>query len=220
MNDKLIRLKKLSHQADELFSSGKIEAARVKIIDGLELAAEINVPSFYYFFQGELNYLDEHLVAATEYYRQACQIAPKSSLMLRGLAVAYSKRKQFKKSQAMFDRALKNHPYDFRVWRQRGVTYSKMKEWEKALQCFERALELEPNDYHSYRQRGVTLTSAGRHDEALMNFGLALRLNANDFRSLHEKSKALQQVGQGAEATRARSLSIEVENTVTQSSSS
>ncbi len=215
MSAELVRLKKLSLQADELTSSGKIEAARIKVVDGMELAAEINAAPFFYFFQGELNYLEEHLVAATEFYRSACELMPKSPLMLRGLGVVYSKRGLFNKAQGIFDRALKIHPYDFRMWRQQGVTYSKMKDFEKALTCFDEALALEPNDYHSYRQRGVTLTNAGRLDEALLMFATALRLNEKDFRSLYEQSRALQKIGHGADAARVRSLSIEMKNQVT-----
>ncbi len=216
MNAELVRLKKLSLQADELTSSGKIEAARIKIIDGLELAIEIEASNFFFFFHGELNYLDEHLIAATEYYRKAYELAPKNLLMLRGLGVAYSKRNSFQKAQALFDRAVKLHPHDYRIWRQRGVTYSKMKQFEDALKCFERALTLEPKDYHSYRQRGVTFTKAGKHEEALIMFAKALFLNENDFRSLDEKSKTLKYIGDGAEAARTRSLSIEIEQEVTQ----
>ncbi|MBF0277990.1 MAG: tetratricopeptide repeat protein [SAR324 cluster bacterium] len=215
MNKELVRLKKLSLQADELNSSGKIEAARIKIIDGLELAIEIDAQNFFYFFHGELNYLDEHLVAATEHYRKAYELAPQNLLMLRGLGVAYSKRNSFQKAQAIFDRAVKLHPHDHRIWRQRGVTYSKMKEYENALKCFERALDLEPQDYHSYRQRGVTFSKAGKPEEALIMFAKALFLNGNDFRSLDEKSKVLRQFGEEAEAARTRSLSIEIEQEVT-----
>jgi len=133
MNAELVRLKKLSLQADELTSAGKIEAARIKIIDGLELAIEIDAQHFFFFFHGELNYLDEHLIAATEYYRKAYELAPKNLLMLRGLGVAYSKRNSFQKAQALFDRAVNLHPHDYRIWRQRGVTYSKMKQFEEAF---------------------------------------------------------------------------------------
>lgn len=216
MNAERNRLKKLSLQADELFTSGKLEAARVKIIDGLELALKIDALPFFYFFQGELNYIDDHLLAATEYYQKAYELAPKSLLIMRGLGVVYSKRNLFTKAIALFDRAIRFHPHDFRIWRQKGVTHSKMKQYDEALKCFDKALDLEPNDYHSLRQRGVTLTKAGKPEEALYMYASALVLNRNDFRSLYEKSKTLQQIGDGAEATRVRSLSAEIEHKVTQ----
>lgn len=168
MNEELVRLKKLSLQADELTSSGKIETARIKISDGLELALAVDIENFIFFFHGELNYLDEHLVAATESYRKAYELAPKHLLMLRGLGVIYSKRNSFEKAQAIFDRAIRLHLYDFRIWRQRGVTYSKMQKHPQALQCFDRTLELNPQDYHAYRQRGVTLSKAERYEDALL----------------------------------------------------
>lgn len=216
MNETRVRLKKLSLQADELTSSGKLEAARIKIIDGLELATAAEAENFIFFFHGELNYLDEHLVAATEYYRKAYELAPKHLLMLRGLGVVYSKRKSFQKAQAIFERAIRLHPHDFRIWRQKGVTYSRMQKHREALKCFDRALVLNPKDYHSYRQRGVTLTKAERHDEALVMYAKALFLNKNDFRSLYEKSKTLQCLGEKAEAARIKTLSIELEQQVTQ----
>ncbi len=215
MSAELVRLKKLSLQADELTSSGKIEASRIKIIDGLELAIEIESQSYFYFFQGELNYLDEHLLAAVEYYRVASELEPKSSFILRGLGVAYSKQNCVRKAIATFERATKINPYDHRLWRQKGVTFSKMKEFDKALKCFDRAIKLDANDYHSYRQCGVSLANAKQYEEALYMFSKALILNPYDFRSLYEKSKALNHAGHGAEAMRTHSLSIEMEKKVT-----
>lgn len=216
MNAELVRLKKLSLQADELHSAGRMEAARIKMVDGLELAMEIKSTAHFYFFQGELNYLDDHLLAATEYFRQAYQMAPKNLLMIRGLGVVYSKRNMSQKALALFDRAIRLHPHDFRIWRQKGVTHSKMKQFDEALDCFDRALDLEPNDYHSLRQRGVTLSNCGKTQEALLMFASALALNRNDFRSMYEKSRTLNHMGEGAEAQRVQSVSAEVEHKVTQ----
>ncbi|MBF0286760.1 MAG: tetratricopeptide repeat protein [SAR324 cluster bacterium] len=215
MSAELVRLKKLSILADELTSSGKIEASRNKIIDGLELAIEIEEQPYFYFFQGELNYLDEHLLAAVEYYRVASELEPRSPFILRGLGVAYSKQNCVRKAIAIFDRASKMNPYDHRLWRQKGVTLSKMKEFDKALKCFDRAIKLDANDYHSYRQRGVTLINAGQYEEAIYMFSKTLLLNPNDFRALYEKGKALNYAGHGAEALRAHSLSVEIEKRVT-----
>lgn len=203
-------MRKLSHQADEFYCAGKQEAARIKIIDGLELAAEVQNAPYYYFFQGELEYIEDHLIAATEHYRHACHLMPDNAFAMRGLAVTYSRRKIFHKAHGTFERALKKYPFDFRLWRQRGVTYSRTKNFAEALECFDKALEIAPQDYHSLRQKGVTFTKMEQHEEAIGLFNQALAINPEDFRALFEQSRTLTEMGLNAEAERRYQRSLEV----------
>ncbi len=127
---------------------------------------------------------------ATELFRTAIDLDPKSMLALSGLALAYTWQSVFgwiqdvaqvrERASDLAQRAVASDPRDAWAHAVSGYIHTLRRQSEAAIHSLTRALELNPNLAFAEGMLGLAFSHKGEPDEALAHVAKADRLSPND----------------------------------------
>jgi len=108
---------------------------------------------------------------------RSLEIDPDQAAAFFNLGIAHTRKKQFKRALASYDRAIAIRPNFALAYFNRGEILEKFGRPGQALACFDRTLAIRPDLPMAHFKRGQLLEKLNRADEALASFTRVLELN-------------------------------------------
>ena len=105
---------------------------------------------------------------------KSLEINPNQAATFFNLGVAHTRKKQFKRALASYDRAIAIRPNFVHAYLNRGEILEKFNRPGQALACYERALAIKPDLPLTHFKCGQLLEKLNRPEEALASYDLAL----------------------------------------------
>jgi tetratricopeptide (TPR) repeat protein len=85
----------------------------------------------------------------------------------------------------IYDKAIKKHPGDSRLYHKRGIAYGIMEHHDKAFKDFDKSIALDPSVAAYYHDRGLALHRLKRNDEAIRDFTKLIELEPGNARAYY-----------------------------------
>ncbi len=138
---------------------------------------------------------------------QPAAVFPRLSGLMQPLQwVNHAKRVErsgdYEAAVSLYDKALLQHPADFRLWHERGLLLAKLQRFDAAIASYDRAYELQPQQRDLAHERGDALLQMGRYSEAIDSFDVFLQYAPQNGHVLADRGFALMQLGCYQEALR------------------
>jgi tetratricopeptide (TPR) repeat protein len=111
---------------------------------------------------------------ARKAYQQAIRLDPDYAPGYEGLANLYVVIGDYSHAIDTFQKVLKKHDREARLWYELGMCYARQKQWEPAINHLQTACNLEPESRPYANTLGFCLARAGRFDESLACFRKAV----------------------------------------------
>lgn len=149
-----------------------------RAISSMKTAVEQDKNYYHAFMQlGILNAAQKNKLA-TEYYKNAIRIQPKSTEAWYGLGKYYQDMGDWDKSISTYDTLLSFNPANKFAHHNKGVVYlTSLKLNEKALESFTNAIKSDPKYVDAYYGRAVTYQTIGDKKNAIADFQACLAIN-------------------------------------------
>jgi adenylate cyclase len=163
-----------------------------------------------YFNAAETN-MDESWKAS----RRALELAPDLAESHVAAGIDHCMRKEYKKADSEFEKAVELDPKNYEAWYFFGRTKFHEAEFSRALKLFERASKVRPDDFQSVLLQAQMYVSLGDQDRALEvtrkgieRVRAVLELNPDDNRALNMGAFALGRLGDREEAEQWMTTSV------------
>ncbi len=107
-------------------------------------------------------------------YQQALRLDPDYLPAYEGLARLYITIKDYPRAVETYQKAIKKHDQESRLWFELGMCYARQKQWDLAIDNLRNASRLDPENRQYANTLGFCLARAGRYDESLACFRQAV----------------------------------------------
>ena len=128
---------------------------------------------------------------ATELFRRAAAVRPRSIEVLSNLAGALRRAERHEEAIEVYDRAIGLAPDSPNLHANRGVSLLALRRYEAAAASIDRALAIDGRNLAALNNRGVVLNELRRHDEALASFDSALDIKPDYLDALNNRGLSL-----------------------------
>jgi tetratricopeptide (TPR) repeat protein len=124
------------------------------------------------------NEIERRIAGCTRLIEQGPSNMRAGALNNRG--IAYFVKKDFTRSLADYDEALRIDPRYLKAYVNRALTLSAMGDRAREIQDWDMVIRLNPRHANAYRLRGAALSLQGEHDRAIRDLDEAIRLSPRD----------------------------------------
>ena len=100
---------------------------------------------------------------------------------------AYYALKQYSRSIADFNQAIRFAPAGAKIYLYRGYAYEKMKNYTKALSDYTTAIQLDADEVWAFRSRAMVYIAQKKYSDALKDLDLAITLEPNSASTINNR---------------------------------
>lgn len=153
-----------------------------------------------YVEKGNIEYNNNNLEKAMEYYKIAIKFNNNNSLAYNNIGNIYKHNKKYNRAVRYYKNAINIEPRNYIPYANLGVVYNEQKKYKDVIKSYNNVIDINPKDYKAFANRGCAYANLEKYKNALLDFMKAIELNPKDYISYNNLAYTLMKLGSLDEA--------------------